>query len=500
MSAEPEAVGGRWTRAELLRRAAGAGVGVGLASRGLGGRGLLGAGVPAAAAATVAPTVHQFHSRPDLVPPAVTVSHRAAGIAAGSIFLAPSSGPGQRGTLIADDSGEPIWFQPTTPVTAMNFRAATYKGAPVLTWWEGKTEQGLGEGTHVVADASYRTILRFPAGDGLASDLHELLLTPRGTALVTAWEKVDADLPPLGGSAHGTVVGGVVQELELPSGKVLFEWHSVDHVPFDESHTAVGNPFDYFHINAIATTEDGNLLVSSRNTWTVYKLDRGSGEIIWRLGGKRSDFTMGPDTLFAWQHDARAHGTPAAPMISLFDDGAAPKVQPQSRGMVLALDTKRMRATLVRAFPHTPPVLATALGSTQLQPNGNWLVGYGTAPYLSEYTADGKVVWDAHLPAKAENYRALRFPWTGHPTGRPALAHSTTGDTNVLYVSWNGATEVHTWQIESGTRPDSLTSSEHVAKAGFETVMPTPSGAAYAAAVALDAAGKPLGKSATLKL
>ena len=348
----------------------------------------------------------------------------------------------------------------------------------------------------MIADDHYRVIARLAAGNGLPSDLHEFLLTPSGTALVTAWEIVRLDLRSFGGPADGKVVGGVVQELELPSGNVLFEWHSLDHVSLDESHSGFQSQygyFDYFHVNSIAPTEDGNLLVSARNTWTIYKIDRGSGEVIWRLGGKKSDFRMGPGTLFAWQHDARPHGEV---LVSLFDDGAAPKVQPQSRGLVLALDTTRMRATLQRAYPHSPPVLAFALGNMQLQANGNVLVGYGTAPSITEFSADGKVLLDLRLPPKGENYRALRFPWVGRPTDQPRLARYSTQ----LYASWNGATEVASWQLKTGRTPDSLSVAQSTRRSGFETALAIPAQAHYAAAVALDQTGKPLGSSATIRI
>ena len=90
--------------------------------------------------------------------------------------------------LILDDRGEVVWFRPTTPATAMNFRTALFKGQPVLTWWEGKAELGLGRGVHVIVDSTYREIARMPAGAGRQSDLHEFMLTPRGTAIITSYE------------------------------------------------------------------------------------------------------------------------------------------------------------------------------------------------------------------------------------------------------------------------------------------------------------------------
>ncbi len=210
--------------------------------------------------------------------------------------------------MIVDDSGEPVWFHPTVPSTVMNLRAALYHGEPVLTWWEGKTKHGLGVGDHVIFDRYYRELARFPAGDGRGSDLHELILTPTGTALITAYDIPTVDRSSVG-HGRGRVIEGIVQELEVPSARVLFEWRSLDHVALTESYSQVAPAFDYFHVNSVDLAADGNLLVSARNTWTVYKVDRGSGKVIWRLGGKKSDFAMGPGTRFSWQHDARSHGS-----------------------------------------------------------------------------------------------------------------------------------------------------------------------------------------------
>src|SRR5215475_5513050 len=114
--------------------------------------------------------------------------------------------------MILDDDGEIVWFHPTAPKTAMNFRPGRYHGRPVLTWWEGKADNGLGTGTHVVVDQSYREIMRIPAGGGRESDLHEFLITPHNTALVTSYEVRNADLSAVGGPSSGQVIGGVVQE------------------------------------------------------------------------------------------------------------------------------------------------------------------------------------------------------------------------------------------------------------------------------------------------
>src|SRR6476469_3658451 len=155
-----------------------------------------------ALAAERAQDTRHFVSRPDLHPPTLSVTHRGK-TAPGHLFLAPSSGAGQRGVLIVDETGEPVWFHPTTPQTAMNFRTGVLHGKPVLTWWEGKALSGLGTGTHVILDDSYRVIARVPAGGGRQSDLHEFLITPQNTALLTSYEVRDADLTAVGGPPNG---------------------------------------------------------------------------------------------------------------------------------------------------------------------------------------------------------------------------------------------------------------------------------------------------------
>src|SRR5207302_2564821 len=140
----------------------------------------------------------------------------------------------------------------------------------------------------------------------------------------------------------------------------------------------------------------------------------------------------------------------------IFDNGAAPKVKRQSRALVISLDTERMRATLVRQYTHPQRLLARALGSAQLQANGDMLVGWGTEPYLTEFAADGTIRFDAKLPDGSQNYRSLRFPWVGRPTEPPRLVARSTAAGPTVYASWNGATEVAAWQLHWDPRPGDL--------------------------------------------
>jgi hypothetical protein len=482
----------RVTRAGFLRRLSGGALGLGVLA------GLeLGAGEAVAAALRSPNDVLRFHSRPDLRPARLRVL-RSAAIGEDYLFLAPSSGPGQRGPLILDGKGNVVWFHPTRPLTAMNFRPAMFKGEPVLTWWEGRAERGLGRGAYVVMDSTYRVIARVPAA-GRRFDLHEFELTSRGTALVTAHVVRPADLSSVGGPAGGQVIGSVIQEIAIPSGRVLFEWRSLDHVAIEESYaTYTGHAYDYFHVNSIDVDADGNLLVSARNTWAVYKLHAKTGKVLWRLGGKRSDFQMGAGTRFAWQHDARHHDE--GRLISIFDNSAEPPVAPRSRVLVIALDRRARYAKLVREYGHPRKLLAPFMGNAQLLPNGNVVVGWGGLPYITEFHRNGGVRFDARLPRGGMNYRAFRLPWIGRPRRPPRLVRRAVSGRRRLYVSWNGATQVARWRLETRSAAQGFTPVLTRAKTGFETSLPVPTNGDAAMVVALAADGRILGRSNVIRL
>jgi Arylsulfotransferase (ASST) len=434
---------------------------------------------PPARHAALAKDVH-FISRPDLAPPVLTVATATRSALPGSVFLAPKRKSGQSGPTILDERGNYVWFKPSAKgVVVDDFRVQSYRGESVLTWWEGKTSDGgYGEGTWVIADHSYREIARIRAGRGLKGDLHELELTDRGTALIPIYHAVKADLRPVGAYQDGEAVDSIIQEVDIASGKVLWEWHSLDHVAITESHAGPPQkhrfPYDYFHINSIDVDSDGNLLVSARNTWTIYKLDRKSGDVLWRLGGYRSDFALGKGVRFAWQHDARRQpdGT-----ITLFDNESTPKVGDHSRVLQLAVDEAARRVTVARVFEHPDGLLAFAEGNAQALPSGDTLVGWGMGRRVSELGPGGELLFDVKLPSDADTYRAYRFDWTGQPASRPDVAVTPTG----VAVSWNGATEVTRWQVLAGPSPDQLVPVTEAPRTGFETVIPIATKARYVA-------------------
>lgn len=451
-----------------------------------------------------APATVRFESRPDLAPPVVKVTTSKAAAAPGYVFIAPKQNALEKGPEIVDGTGQPVWFRPV-PGQATDFRVQSYQGRPVLTWWQGPPTapvRGSGVGHGVIVDSSYKTIARVDAGFGRdTADLHEFQLTPRGTALLTVFRIVPADLSALGGPKHGRAVDGVVQEVDVATGRVLFTWHSIDHVAFAESYTPLPSgkdahePYDYFHVNSVDEEPNGNLLVSARNTHAVYEINRKTGAVVWRLGGKRSSFHLGPGVAFAWQHDARRQpdGT-----ITVFDDGSSPAVEKESRALQIRLDVKAHTATLVRA--NANGTLTGSQGNVQLLRNGDMFVGWGAVPRITEFSPSGKVVLDATFSKGDDSYRAYRFTWSATPTTRPAIAATKGGGaTATVVASWNGATAVARWRILAGLNAEHLAAVGAAApKQGFETTLTAQTGAPYLAVQALDAKGRVLGTSAAV--
>jgi Arylsulfotransferase (ASST) len=446
---------------------------------------------------------------PELRPPQVTVLDRTSGLAPGLIFLgakdlsAPREQPG--GPLIVDDLGRPVWYRPLPPGrVASDVRVQQYQGRPVLTWWQGRSIGGAGhgEGEGVIADSSYNVIARVHAGNGCQADQHSFVLTPQGTALVTAYHETRRDLSSVGGPPHGEVYDGIVQEIDVATGRVLFEWHSLDHVPLDESFERVprdpDRPYDYFHINSVSLDHDGNLLISSRHTWTVYKVDRHTGQIIWRLGGKRSDFEPGPGVPFAWQHNPVSAGRDT---LRIFDNESnGIPLRPESRVITVRLHPQRKTATLVQQVEHPAGLSVPSQGNSERLPGGDLFVGWGRLGRFSEFSPDGRLLFDATLPPGYDSYRAYRFPWTGHPTTGPTASARRDGPDTEVDANWNGATNVASWRILAGPSPGALKPVGTVAWNGLDTGARVRTNAKWVEVAAEDATGRTVGSSAPVRV
>jgi len=456
---------------------------------------------PATKPAGPPPPTQHFVSRPDLKPPPVRVLTDAS-TAPGYVFLAPKMKVVQAGPMIIDNRGNVVWFNPLDTHGVSDFRVQRYNGRPVLTWWRGQAPMGVGTGRYVIYDDKYHQIAQVRAGHGYAGDIHDFVITRRNTALFPIYHQVPLDLSSVGGPKDGRIFDGIFQEVNIKTGKVLFEWHSWPTVGLKESYAPAPKPpkagkkappYDYFHLNSVELEPNGNYVISARNTHTVYEIDSKTHKILWRLGGKKSDFKMGPGTNFEWQHDARMHenGT-----LTLFDNGAAPPIEKVTRILVLRVNEGAKRVTLVRTYRHPKRLLVPFEGNAQFLPNGHVFVGWGAVPYATEFTGNGRVVFDVDFgkglakitkpDQDADSYRAYRFVWHGHPTDVPAVASRGTK----VFVSWNGATEVRFWRLIADGKPGAT-----VPKTAFENALPLPTNAKQVAVAALDANKRELARS-----
>lgn len=435
----------------------------------------------------------RFHSETWLRPPVIHVSGEDPDPDAGDIF-ADAQDNVESGPLILNPQGRLIYFRPLRQTGAFNVEVQRYRGQSVLTYWQGV---GIDPGHGVILDHSYHQIARVDAGNGYGADAHEFEVTPQGEAFLTVYAPVKADLSSIGGPRHGILMDSIVQEVDIATGAVLWEWHASGHVPLSATYagTPARWPFDYFHVNSIQPLPDGKLLISGRNTWSLYEVDMRTGRVVLVIGGRHSMFRMGPGTNFEWQHHARMQpdGT-----ITVFDNataGGSPNER-QSRALRLRLDFRRRRVTLMRAFTNRPSVLAPSQGSVQPLSDGNTFVGWGAAPYITEFGPDGRQRFRLRFPSPVQSYRAYRFQWWGRPTTLPSVAATATGKATTVYASWNGATDVASWRVLAGPEAGSLLPVGQYPDTSFETAMAVSSTERYFKVQALDATGNVLGTSA----
>ncbi len=453
-----------------------------------------------------APADYQsFYTLPGVQAPVMTVTVPDRDPAAGDILTTNGPGPGQYGPLIYTPQGRLVWFEKLpTGLTAENLSEQTYEGRRDLTWWRGRVlSLGFGQGEDIVMDSSYKTLARVAGGNGLKADLHDFQIEPHDVAFITAFNPIRCNLKPIKGSSSGTIVDTAIQEIDMHTGLVRWEWHSLDHVGVAESEveTPTGpSPWDWFHINSIDPQSDGNIFISARSTWAAYQLEGHSGKILWRLGGLKSSFKMAPGTETAWQHDGRVLSNGE---ITLFDDGSNPPIHSQSRGLRIKLDFSTHEAHLAGALLHSDPsLLAASQGNMQTLPSGSTVVGYGGVPAISEYSSNGSLLFDAHQPFDMSFYRAFRFPWSARPASPPAVLASLndTAEETIVHASWNGATDVASWRVLAGAKPGSQTVQATIPAAAFESSTTLPKKYSYAEVQALDAAGRPLATSKAVRV
>jgi hypothetical protein len=457
-------------------------------------------------ATTPATTLEKpFVSRPDLSPPTVRITQLASGTAEEAtprfIALAPdnvieNSTPWQQGLMLVDRLGRLVWFKPAaTGQKPFDLKVQTYQGKPVLTWWEGVLVADFGSGKAQIADSTFNTIKTVSGANGLPMDLHEFTISSSGAGLATAYHETTTDLTAVKGAKQGRIANCYAQVLDLATGKATFDWNALAHVALEESYKPVPasgkNLWDFFHMNSLQMLSDGSILISARNTWTVYKVNGSTGEIIWRMGGKKSDFQVEAAAQFAWQHHAIMWSDTE---MTVFDNSTTK--QAPSRGLLLSVDESAMTVSLTQEFEAPTGFYAGTLGSVQLMPNGNVFVGWGTQPYFTEFASDGTQLMFGQLPLGVRSYRAFLVDVVGAPADKPAIiAKAYAAGGYQIYVSWNGATQIDSWRIDAGTTAHTLKPVGTSPWTGFETAIVVDAVGPSFQAVALDANGNELGRS-----
>lgn len=450
-------------------------------------------------------TRRRFHTHPGFRPTGLCLARRSGSQLADEDILVtprpdPRKNPGEQfGPMIISNTGKLLWYWPR-PYKVHDLKVITYLGRPMLAFFQRRARAA---GYYLLLDQHYQPVTRVRAAHGYATNLHELQVTPRGSAYVTA--DVTVHRPGI-----GKVTEYVVQEVDIASGKLLFQWRSLRHAGVRDSYEERprdGSAWDYFHGNSVdpPTATDPVLIISSRNTSSLYGVDRRSGRTNWILGGKRDQFHLArhPSWRFCGQHDA--HRLPNGDVM-LFDNGGAymhgrPNcpVHP-ARVLVFRIDPRHKHVQLVRSISSVPLSRSGSgfssgyVGSAREESNGDTLVDWGPNRRITEIAPDGRL--NLLMRLQYWSYRAVPAAWTGLPTGFPTIAASRRGALVHVYASWNGATQIRSWQLLAGDAPGALAPvGRPVPFADLETSMSLRAPAPYIAARALDAQGAVLGQS-----
>ncbi|KIW52575.1 hypothetical protein PV05_08205 [Exophiala xenobiotica] len=468
----------------------------------------------------------RFHSV-DLEAPAPKVTQWDSRCDSGNLLLTPRgplvTGPA-RGPVMLDARGNLIWMENDKFEQAMNLNVQKYKGQDYLTFWTKtkKTRHSKhSKKSYVLLDSSYEIAHRvYPHGAGLKGDSHEFRITPQGTALVTIYYKHKVDCTELGLGKSCWIQDGLFQEVDIETGDLVFEWRATDHIRMSDVFSSPSrkdghgrskkDAFDFFHINSVDKTDSGDYIISARYMHAVVCISSKSGDILWQVGGKNNDFEdLNGATDFAWQHHVTWQGNNT---ISLFDNHANNvfhSPSKHSKGMLIRLDMEKMTVRLLQAFVHPDKVLNVSQGSVQVIPaSGNVLVGFGNSPTYVEFSADGKVLCNAHFAPHfifhildfglVKSYRVFKSPWVGRPKTVPDVKV----EHGKVYVSWNGATEVTGWRLETAkaleAKDHAFVAIQELERDGFETSFALHKDDGYVRIAALDAANGVMAYSAVV--
>jgi hypothetical protein len=499
------------------------------------GASLLALGIGTAVASTASsaktcstPTTALHFQTAKFHPPHVHVCTRKAHEAHGAIFLAPIKNGaykfvGQSGALLEDQGGHVVWFHPAAKGDDVaDFQTATYDKQPVLTFWQGKlaippANTTLPPGTPVkgslfIYNDHYQKIKTIKAkGKGWVTDFHDLVFTPptktysKGTALFLA------DKTMKGGGAPGGFEDQEIQEINLANNKLVWSWDEHKYIGAHTSHVKPPSKgvWDPYHANSIDIQSagglpDGHVLLSLRDTWGIYDINHANKKkFVWKLiNGKGSTYKLAKAAKFQWQHDVHFVGKHE---LSIFDDNCCnlqpiQKANGPARGLLLTLKGKS--ATVAHQYKHANTNVILTMGSFRVIGPGHAFIGWGQAPYFSEYTKGGTMIYDAAMPKGDITYRALKSKWTGLPgTKAIGIAVKKVSGKAIVWASWNGATKVAKWKVLAGKTKGKVNKAAGTGtKTSFETEIHASNLGPYFKVEALDSHGHVLGTSKVTKL
>jgi hypothetical protein len=440
-----------------------------------------------------------FLSRTDLQPSQLNVTKNddSDKLSDDYIFLAPwvpgeiPSAQTHIGPHIFSSDGELVWSGYGYLANSIsNFMPTKYNGEDAMSFYEGNVgDTGVGFGSFRLMDQSFDIKAKVGLKQPFLHDFHEFQMTGSHTAAFSTYHAVPYNFSDVDGATDDNkwVFENMVTEIDVNTDEVLFQWNSLDHIHVNDSKVKdslesdgkdSNRPFDYMHLNSIEKDESGNFLISCRHLWSVYYIDGKSGEVIWTLGMSEggSDWELEDVAEFGYQHHARwvdpevigKDKEEDVRYMSIFDNGKsgaanATPLRENPRGIILKLDSsdgatsdkeKIGKVTLVQDFyPPEESDRSPSQGSMQVLSNGNVFMGWGSTPKVSEHTIDGTLIFAATInDGDHESYRAFKGPFSGKPKDEPALVsvyNEDDGKTKV-YFSWNGATEVKSWNLYGG--------------------------------------------------
>lgn len=474
-----------------------------------------------------------FVSRPDLKPPKwnLTVHHPDL-VAPGYWFVSPYVSPRDKedetdnwiGPHIYDSHGELVWSGTemfNNGPDTMSFQMHNVRGRELMTTLDWSMGQG------VIWDNHYEIVETVDIYGDSRTNAHEFHFVQDGSRAVVIKTKYetssleDARAAGLNNGKECHAHWDGIHEYDTETWETTWEWNSKGHIFLNES-TYAETPiekrcdpshlgWDFIHCNSIDKNAEGDYFLSCRHSNTIYKISHKDGSILWRLGGSMSDFDQG-NLVFGRQHNIRVreeNGTHT--MISFLDNAKGQDQQPpsheHSRGLLLALDEKNMKSTVLKEILHPDLDYAPKRGNYQVLPNGNVFMGWSTKALHSEHAPDGTMVMQARMEAGwLGSYRNYKFDFVGQPLSVPDVHSAGYGiegrdaARTVIHTSWNGATEVDAWRfyktIATGQVKKLLGTR---GKRGFETMIEIEGYASYVIVEGVDKSGTVLGSSGVFK-